>query len=105
MTGFTTQDQKELMDEMIAAQPEAKTQGAWYDQIISIVRDNGKQFLNGTGMTLFISLIGTIIGTVLGLLIGVYRTIPEISNKFLAFYIKYLAGLFQLILKFSVVHQ
>src|SRR5699024_154965 len=79
------QDQKDLMDEMIAAQPEAKTQGAWYDQIISIVRDNGKQFLNGTGMTLFISLIGTIIGTILGLLIGVYRTIPEISNKFLAF--------------------
>lgn len=85
LTGFTPQDQKELMDEMIAAQPEAKTQGAWYDQIISIVRDNGKQFLNGTGRTLFISLIGTIIGTVLGLLIGVYRTIPEISNKFLAF--------------------
>ncbi|HGH7543559.1 TPA: ABC transporter permease subunit, partial [Streptococcus pyogenes] len=85
LTGFTPQDQKELMDEMIAAQPEAKIQGAWYDQIISIVRDNGKQFLNGTGMTLFISLIGTIIGTVLGLLIGVYRTIPEISNKFLAF--------------------
>lgn len=88
LTGFSVQDQKELMDEMIAAQPEAKTQGTWYDQIIGIVKDNGKQFLNGTGMTLFISLISTIIGTILGLLIGVYRTIPEISNKFLAFLYK-----------------
>lgn len=76
-----------LMDKMIAEQPSesddevAKSFGA---QVIDIVKNNWKQLLRGTGITLLISILGTIIGTIIGLLIGVYRTAPKASNKVLA---------------------
>lgn len=78
---FTLKKQQELMDKMIHNQPETESSGTWVDQLSAIIKDNGTQFLRGTGMTLFVSLISTVIGTIIGLLIGVYRTIPTSENK------------------------
>ena len=52
--------------------------------MMKILKDNGPQFLRGTGMTLLISMTGTIAGLIIGLLIGVFRTAPMSKNKALA---------------------
>ena len=49
--------------------------------MMKILKDNGPQFLRGTGMTLLISMTGTIAGLVIGLLIGVFRTAPKAKNN------------------------
>ena len=56
----------------------------FFSQMMKILKDNGPQFLRGTGMTLLISMTGTIAGLIIGLLIGVFRTAPKAKNKFLA---------------------
>ncbi|MDR2465159.1 MAG: ABC transporter permease subunit [Streptococcaceae bacterium] len=81
LQSFTLKKQQSLMDEMINKQPSVGEEKGWFDQIKSIIHDNGAQFLRGTGMTLFISLIGTVVGTIIGLLIGVYRTRPVSDRK------------------------
>ncbi len=45
-------------------------------KLISIVSEYWPMYLQGAGLTLLISIIGTIIGSVIGLLIGTVRTIP-----------------------------
>ena len=53
----------------------------FFSQMMKILKDNGPQFLRGTGMTLLISMTGTIAGLIIGLLIGVFRTAPTSKNK------------------------
>ncbi|NLB29503.1 MAG: hypothetical protein GX823_04685, partial [Clostridiales bacterium] len=48
-----------------------------FEWIAKILRESGPQFLRGTGMTVFLAVIGTGIGFVIGLIIGVIRTIPK----------------------------
>ncbi|MFU2206532.1 ABC transporter substrate-binding protein/permease [Streptococcus pluranimalium] len=81
-------DRIELMDRMIAEQPSDNSDEtapkSFFAQVTDIIKNNWKQLLRGTGITLLISILGTIIGTIIGLLIGVYRTAPKASNKALA---------------------
>ncbi|MCU9533397.1 ABC transporter substrate-binding protein/permease [Streptococcus sp. CSL10205-OR2] len=81
---FSTEQQIALMDEIIALQPiqeESTEKPHFISQVLAIVQNNWKQLLRGTGVTLFISILGTILGTSIGLLIGVYKTAPKASHK------------------------
>jgi putative lysine transport system permease protein len=85
---ISEEDRVALMDKMIEIQPaDNSTDGAepsFFQQVITILTKNWKQFLRGTGITLLISMVGTISGLIIGLLIGVYRTAPTAANKGLA---------------------
>lgn len=89
---ISTDQQVALMDEMIKNQPlESDTEEEtpnFFQQMLTIVQNNGSQFLRGAGITLLISIIGTVVGTGIGLLIGVYRTAPQAKTKVLAFFQK-----------------
>ena len=86
--GDTRIDQVKLMDDMIKKQPASSDasddEQTFFSQMMKILKDNGPQFLRGTGMTLLISMTGTIAGLIIGLLIGVFRTAPTSKNKALA---------------------
>ena len=86
--GDTRIDQVKLMDDMIKKQPASSDasddEQTFFSQMMKILKDNGPQFLRGTGMTLLISMTGTIAGLIIGLLIGVFRTAPMSKNKALA---------------------
>ena len=77
-----------LMDKMIEIQPadtaSDEEEPSFFQQVMTILTKNWKQFLRGTGATLLISMVGTITGLLIGLLIGVYRTAPTAANKGLA---------------------
>ena len=77
-----------LMDKMIEIQPadtaSDEEEPSFFQQVMTILTKNWKQFLRGTGVTLLISMVGTITGLLIGLLIGVYRTAPTAANKGLA---------------------
>ena len=82
-------DRIRLMDDMIKKQPadtssKEENKQNFFQQMWSILKKNGNQFLRGTGVTLLISIVGTIVGLLIGLLIGVYRTAPKATNKGLA---------------------
>ena len=83
-----SEDQVKLMDDMIKKPPASSDASddkqTFFSQMMKILKDNGPQFLRGTGMTLLISMTGTIAGLIIGLLIGVFRTAPKAKNKFLA---------------------
>ena len=85
---ISSEDQVKLMDDMIKKQPASSDASddkqTFFSQMMKILKDNGPQFLRGTGMTLLISMTGTIAGLIIGLLIGVYRTAPKAKNKVLA---------------------
>ena len=85
---ISSEDQVKLMDDMIKKQPASSDASddkqTFFSQMMKILKDNGPQFLRGTGMTLLISMTGTIAGLIIGLLIGVFRTAPKAKNKFLA---------------------
>lgn len=87
---ISSEDQVKLMDDMIKKQPASSDASddkqTFFSQMMKILKDNGPQFLRGTGMTLLISMTGTIAGLIIGLLIGVFRTAPKAKNKFLAGY-------------------
>lgn len=89
---ISTDQQVALMDEMIKNQPlESDTEEEtpnFFQQMLTIIQNNGSQFLRGAGITLLISIIGTVVGTGIGLLIGVYRTAPQAKTKVLAFFQK-----------------
>ena len=77
---ISSEDQVKLMDDMIKKQPASSDasddEQTFFSQMMKILKDNGPQFLRGTGMTLLISMTGTIAGLIIGLLIGVFRTAP-----------------------------
>ena len=85
---ISSEDQVKLMDDMIKKQPVSSDasddEQTFFSQMMKILKDNGPQFLRGTGMTLLISMTGTIAGLIIGLLIGVFRTAPTSKNKALA---------------------
>ena len=87
---FPLNDQISLMDKIIPLQPshddssQKKTKPSFFNQVSTILKNNWKALLRGTGVTLLISIIGTIAGLIIGLLIGVYRTAPKASNLILA---------------------
>ena len=85
---ISSEDQVKLMDDMIKKQPASSDasddEQTFFSQMMKILKDNGPQFLRGTGMTLLISMTGTIAGLIIGLLIGVFRTAPMSKNKALA---------------------
>ena len=85
---ISSEDQVKLMDDMIKKQPASSDasddEQTFFSQMMKILKDNGPQFLRGTGMTLLISMTGTIAGLIIGLLIGVFRTAPTSKNKTLA---------------------
>ena len=85
---ISSEDQVKLMDDMIKKQPASSDasddEQTFFSQMMKILKDNGPQFLRGTGMTLLISMTGTIAGLIIGLLIGVFRTAPTSKNKALA---------------------
>ena len=73
------------MDDMIKKQPASSDasddEQTFFSQMMKILKDNGPQFLRGTGMTLLISMTGTIAGLIIGLLIGVFRTAPMSKTR------------------------
>ncbi|HEN7474821.1 TPA: ABC transporter substrate-binding protein/permease [Streptococcus agalactiae] len=74
-----------LMDKMIKEQPSVKKEKNgkpnFFEQMATILKNNGSQFLRGAATTLLISMVGTIVGLFIGLLIGVFRTAPKSDNK------------------------
>ncbi len=65
----------------------------FFVQVWQIVVKYHTNLLNGIGMTLLISLVGTLAGLVIGLLTGVIRTTPFSKNKFLRVLHKILNGI------------
>lgn len=105
IANISEKDQKEIMDTAIENQPgkEDQKEKKPSSSLVSILKDNWKMFLRGTGFTIFISMVGTIIGLAIGLLIGIFRTapLPEkgfsrylhlFFNKVLAIYIEIFRG-------------
>lgn len=91
---LSTISQKErdvIMTEAIGQQPDNNSNEIW---VVKIIRENGKMFLRGAGVTLLISLIGTIVGTAIGLGIGIFRTILIPTKGFKKFMVKLLNGFF-----------
>lgn len=88
LANFSKEEQTELMDGIITKQPlneeDATERPGFFSQVTTILKNNWKTLLRGTGMTLLISILGTVIGTAIGLLIGVFRTAPVASQKALA---------------------
>ena len=88
LANISSEDQVKLMDDMIKKQPASSDasddEQTFFSQMMKILKDNGPQFLRGTGMTLLISMTGTIAGLIIGLLIGVFRTAPMSKNKAVA---------------------
>lgn len=52
----------------------------FFKSMWEILSQNWPMFLEGTGTTLLVSLLGTIIGLIIGMVVGIIRTIPA-SNK------------------------
>ncbi|HLR34761.1 MAG TPA: amino acid ABC transporter permease [Tissierellales bacterium] len=74
-----------------------------YEWVVKIISENWTMFLQGAGVTLYISIIGTILGFIIGLLVGIIRTIPapkqgikkailKIVNIVLSIYIEVFRG-------------
>lgn len=88
LADFPRDKQSQLMDSMLPLQPvlsEEDTEQSFIGQSLAILKQNWRQLLRGTGMTLLISMVATIAGTIIGLLIGVFRTAPKAVNKTAAF--------------------
>lgn len=85
LAAFPKAEQTALMDKMLPLQPvfdtQTDSQASFIGQSLAILKNNWRQLLRGTGMTLLISIIATVAGTVIGLLIGIFRTTPKASNK------------------------
>lgn len=76
--------QTKMMDQMVALQTQTTKKVGFWGQVADIIKNNGSDFVQAAGMTLFISIIGTVIGTFIGLLIGVFRTSKKSANVVLA---------------------
>ncbi|MGT2828786.1 ABC transporter substrate-binding protein/permease [Streptococcus hillyeri] len=89
LSEISENDRITLMDDMITKQPveepsEETAEPNFFQQVTSILKNNWKEFLIGTGTTLLISITGTCFGLLIGLLIGIFRTAPTSSNKGIA---------------------
>ncbi|KRN24454.1 ABC-type amino acid transport signal transduction system [Lacticaseibacillus camelliae DSM 22697 = JCM 13995] len=71
-------ERDQLMNQAVADQPSTTSQGNWF---VALLKQYGPMLLRGTGMTLFISLIGTVVGFLIGLLVGIARTTPVPKNR------------------------
>lgn len=80
LAGISTSERNKLMKEAVHQQPQTNTKKE--NWLVSMLKNYGNMILEGIGMTLFISLIGTVAGFFIGLLVGIVRTIPEPKNKF-----------------------
>src|SRR5574337_1254315 len=65
---------------MVALQTQTTKKVGFWGQVKEIIKNNGGDFVQAAGMTLFISIIGTFIGTFIGLMIGVFRTSKKSAN-------------------------
>lgn len=66
LADFSQEEQTKLMDSMIPLQPLAEEEGekpSFLQQAWNIFTSNWKALLNGTAMTLLISIVGTVVGT------------------------------------------
>lgn len=84
LAGMSQAQQTKIMDDMVALQAHPNKATGFWSQVSAILKNNGGDFVQAAGMTLFISIIGTIIGTFIGLLIGVFRTAKKSANAVLA---------------------
>lgn len=80
LAGISTSERNKLMKEAVQQQPQTTTKKE--NWLVSMLKNYGQMILEGIGMTLLISLVGTIAGFFIGLLVGIVRTIPEPKNKF-----------------------
>lgn len=80
LAGISTSERNKLMKEAVQQQPQTSTKKE--NWLVSMLKNYGQMILEGIGMTLLISLVGTIAGFFIGLLVGIVRTIPEPKNKF-----------------------
>ena len=90
---ITDQQRKDFMDQAIKNQPaadgqeESNTEAAatedynFFARTWEIATQNWRQYLAGTGMTLWVSLTGTLIGLLIGLAVGIIRTIPKSKSQ------------------------
>ena len=69
-----------LMKDAVHQQPQTNTKKE--NWLVSMIKNYGNMILEGIGMTLLTSLVGTIVGFFIGLLVGIVRTIPEPKKKF-----------------------
>lgn len=74
-----------------------------FSTIVAIVQQYWPLYLEGAGLTLFISIIATVLGSLIGLIIGTIRTIPmpdrgakrvvlKIVNVLIAIYVEFFRG-------------
>src|SRR5574337_103764 len=80
LAGMSQAEQTKTMDQMVALQTQTTQKVGFWGQVKEILRNNGGDFVQAAGMTLFISIIGTFIGTFIGLMIGVFRTSKKSAN-------------------------
>ncbi|GFH41509.1 glutamine ABC transporter substrate-binding protein [Lactococcus hodotermopsidis] len=81
LASISQAEQISIMDEMVALQEQPDEKVGFWGQVTNILKDNGSDFVQAAGMTLFISILGTFIGTFIGLLIGVFRTTKKSANR------------------------
>ena len=81
LAGIPQKERDQIMDEATMNQPAAEEKGKQENSFVRILRQNGKMFLRGTGVTMFLAITGTVVGSIIGILVGVYRTIPVSENK------------------------
>lgn len=80
LAGMSQAEQTKTMDQMVALQTQSTQKVGFWGQVKEIIKNNGGDFVQAAGMTLFISIIGTFIGTFIGLMIGVFRTSKKSAN-------------------------
>ena len=79
LEGISQEERDKLMEEILSIQEGEKKLG-FLANMKDIFIKNKANFLNGTAITLLISLIGTFIGLFIGMLIGVVKIIPNGTN-------------------------
>lgn len=80
LASMSQAEQTKTMDQMVALQTQTTKKVGFWGQVKEIIKNNGGDFVQAAGMTLFISIIGTFIGTFIGLMIGVFRTSKKSAN-------------------------
>lgn len=79
LAGVSNKKRTQLMKDAVHQQPQTNTKKEnWF---VSMMKNYGGMILEGVGMTLLISLVGTVAGFFIGLLVGIVRTTPKPKNK------------------------
>jgi putative lysine transport system permease protein len=84
LASMSQAEQTKIMDDMVKLQAHPNKSTGFWGQVATIIKNNGPDFVRASGMTLFISIIGTFVGTFIGLLIGVFRTSNKSANLVLS---------------------